>query len=73
MFPLRAVSHRFSFDFFNFKKNANGEWRRIQNEELHILYHSPYSARVTKPRRLRRAGHVVRMEEGRSSFQNFNR
>ena len=42
------------------KWDENGEWRRLHNEELHSLYRS---------RRLRWAGHVARMEEGRSAFK----
>ena len=45
------------------------EWRRLHNEELHSLYRSPNIVRVIKSRRMRWAGHVVRMEEGRSSFK----
>ena len=33
------------------------------------MYRSPNIARVTKSRRLRWAGHVARMEEGRSAFK----
>ena len=44
-----------------------GEWKRLHNEELHNLYHSPNIVRVIKSRRLRWAGHVARMEEGRSA------
>ena len=47
----------------------NGEWRRLNNEELHSLYRSPNIVRVIKSRRLRWAGHVTRMEEGRSAFK----
>ena len=36
--------------------------------EYHSLYRSPNMFRVIKSRRLRWAGHVVRMEEGRSAF-----
>ena len=45
------------------------EWRRLHNEELHSLYRSPNIFRVIKSRRLRRGGHVARMEEGRSAFK----
>ena len=48
---------------FGPKMDENGEWRRFHNEELHSLYRSPNIVRVIKSRRLRWAGHVVRMEE----------
>ena len=49
------------------KKNENGEWRRLHNEKLHNLYHSPNIVRVIK--RLRWVGHVARMEEDRRAFK----
>ena len=49
--------------------DENGEWRRLRNEELHSLYRSPNIVWVIKSRRLRWAGHVARMEEGRSAFK----
>ena len=54
---------------FGPKSNENGEWRRLHNEELHSLYRSPNIARMIKSRRLRWAGHVARMEQGRSAFK----
>jgi hypothetical protein len=39
-----------------------GEWRKLHHEEFHALYSSPNIVRVIKSRRLRRAGHVARME-----------
>ena len=48
---------------------ANGEWRRFHSEELHILYCSSDIVRVIKSRRLRWAGHVARIEEGRTAFK----
>ena len=54
---------------FGPKRDENGEWRRLHNEELHSLYRSPNIVRVIKPRRLRWAGHIPGMEEGRSAFK----
>ena len=45
----------------------NLEWRRLHNEELHSLYRSPNILRMIKSRRLRWAGNVAIMEEGRST------
>jgi len=42
-----------------------GEWRKLRNEELRDLYSLPNIVRVVKSRRMRWAGHVARMEEGR--------
>jgi hypothetical protein len=39
------------------------EWRKLPNEELHILYSSPNIIRQIKLGRMRWAGHVARMGE----------
>jgi hypothetical protein len=49
--------------------DENGKWRRLHNEELHCLYNSPSIIRVIKSRRLRWAGQIARMDEGRSAFK----
>ena len=41
----------------------------LQNGELHSLYRSPNIVRLIKSRRLRWAGHVTRIGEGRSAFK----
>ena len=46
-----------------------GEWRKLHNEELKGLYSSPYVVRVIKSRRMRWAGHVARMGEGRAVYR----
>ena len=46
-----------------------GEWRKLHNEELKGLYSSPNIVRVIKSRRMRWAGHVARMREGRGVYR----
>ena len=43
------------------RDGVTGEWRKVHNEELNDLYSSPNIIRVFKARRMRWAGHVVRM------------
>ena len=45
------------------KRNENGKWRRLHNEELHTLHRSPSIVRKINYRRLRWAGNVARMED----------
>jgi hypothetical protein len=46
-----------------------GEWRKLHNEELHNLYSSPDIIRQIKSRRMRWAGHVADMGEGRNVYR----
>jgi hypothetical protein len=41
----------------------------LHNDELHDLYSSPNIVRVIKSRRMRWAGHVARMWEGRGVYR----
>ena len=54
---------------FRTKRDINGKWRRFHNEELHSLCGSPNIVTVMMSSGMRWAGHVVRMEEGTSSFK----
>ena len=47
------------------RDEVTGEWRKLHNEELSDLYSLPNIVRVVKSRRMRWAGHVARMVEGR--------
>jgi hypothetical protein len=51
------------------KREENGSWRKMHNDELHSLYSSPNIVRVIKSRRMRWAGHVAGMGEGRGVYR----
>jgi hypothetical protein len=50
---------------FGPKREEDRSWRKLHNDELHNLYSSPNIVTVIKSRRMRWAGHVARMGEGR--------
>jgi len=62
---LMIFKNRFLRQIFGPKRDGNEEWRRLHNEELHSSYRSRNIVRMINCRRLRWAGHVARMEEGR--------
>jgi hypothetical protein len=47
------------------RDEVTGEWKKLHNEELHILYSSPNIIRKIKSRGMRWAGHVARIGEER--------
>jgi hypothetical protein len=50
------------------RDEVTGEWRKLHNE-LRDLYSSPSIIRLTKSRRMRWVGHVVRMGEKRNAYR----
>jgi hypothetical protein len=46
-----------------------GEWRKLHGGELHNLCSSPDIIRRIKSRRMRWAGHLARMGEGRNMYR----
>jgi hypothetical protein len=50
------------------RDEMTGGWRKLHNEELHGLYSSPSVVRMIKARRMRWAGHVALMGEGRGAY-----
>jgi hypothetical protein len=51
------------------RDEVTGEWRKLHSEELHNLYSSPDIIRQVTSRRMRWAGHVVRMGEERKVYK----
>jgi hypothetical protein len=56
---------------FGPKREEDGSWRKLHNDELHDLYSSSDIVRVIKSRRMRWTGHVARMREGERCLQGF--
>jgi hypothetical protein len=54
---------------FGPKKEEDGSWRKLHNDELNNLYSSPNIFRVIKTRRLRWAGHGACTGEGRGVYK----
>jgi hypothetical protein len=62
---LRTVLRR----IFGPKREEDGSWRKLHNDGLRNLYSSPNIVRVIKSKRLRWAGHVARMGEGKGVYR----
>jgi hypothetical protein len=69
-YRLRVFENRVLRRIFGPKRDkVTGESRRLHNEELDDLYSSPNIIRVIKSRKMRWAGHVARMGEGRGAYR----
>jgi hypothetical protein len=66
---LRVFENRVLRKIFGPKSEEDGSWRKLHNDELHSLYSSPNIVRVIISRRMRWAGHVARMGEGRGVYR----
>jgi hypothetical protein len=66
---LRVFENRVLKKIFGPKREEDGSWRKLHNDELHSLYSSPNIVRVIKSRRMRWMEHVARMEEGSGVYR----
>jgi hypothetical protein len=67
---LRVFENRVLRGIFGPKGDeVTGEWRKLHSGDLHDLYSSPDIIRQIKSRRMRWAGHVARMGEGRNVYR----
>jgi hypothetical protein len=68
---LRVFEKRVLRRIFGPKREVDGSWRKLYNDELHNLHSSPKTLRVIITKRMRWAGHVARMGEGRGVYGVF--
>jgi hypothetical protein len=66
---LRVLENRVLRRIFGPEREEDGSWRKLHNDELHNLYSSPNIVRVIKSRKMRWAGHVACMGEGRGVYR----
>jgi hypothetical protein len=66
---LRVFENRVLRRIFGPKREEDGSWRKLHNDEHHSPYSSPNIIMVIKSRRMRWAGHVARMGEGRDVYR----
>jgi hypothetical protein len=66
---LRVFKNNMLRRIFGPKREEDGSWRKLHNDELHGLYSSANIVRVIKSRRMRWAGHVARKGERRGVYR----
>jgi hypothetical protein len=67
---LRVFENRMLRRIFGPKRDeVTGEWRKLQNEELHDLYSSPSIIRIMKSSRMIWMGHIARIGEKRRAYR----
>jgi hypothetical protein len=66
---LRVSENRLLRRIFGPKREEDGSWRKLHNDELHSLHSSPNIVRVIKSKRMRWAGQVARMWIGRGIYR----
>jgi hypothetical protein len=68
---LRVFENRMLRKIFGPKREEDGSWIKLHNDELHSLYSSQNIIRVIKSRRMGWAGHGGTHEVGERCLQDF--
>jgi hypothetical protein len=63
------VSEKRVLRIFGPKREEDGSWRKLHNDELHNLYSSPNIFTVIKSRKMRWPGRVARTGEGSGVYR----
>jgi hypothetical protein len=66
---LRVFENRVLRKIFGPEREEDESCKKLHNDALHSLYSSPTTVRVIKSRKMRWAGHVERMGEGRGFYR----
>jgi hypothetical protein len=66
---LRVFENTVLRRIFGPKSEEDRSWSKLHNDELHSLYSSPNIVRVINSRRMRWAGYVAYMREGRGVYR----
>jgi hypothetical protein len=70
---LRVFENSVLRRIFGLKREEDGLWRKLHNDELYSLFSSLNIVRVIKSRRITWAGHVEHMVEGIGVYRVFVR
>jgi hypothetical protein len=54
--------------FFRNGEEVTGDWSKLHNKEIHDFYSSSLIIRVTKSKRMGRAGYVARMGQKKNAY-----
>ena len=66
---IKVYTNRVLRTVFGPKRGEVREWRKLHNEEISDMYSLPNIVYGVKSRRMRWAGHVARMGEGRGVYR----
>jgi hypothetical protein len=68
---LRVFGNRVLRRIFGPKREEDGSWRKLHNDEFQSLYSSPNIVSVIKSKRMRLVRHEARKGEGRGIYRVF--